>query len=141
MKRKLTIVIILIFIGIAIYYYKNCYHFYNRGENDSFRIKVGETFEIKLDENGSTGYTNCCLNESELKTVKMVKKEYKQSFHSKLGYEGSGGTIVMTFQGIAVGLETIKLANCPTGPEDKSCKDYTVSNTKADNEFLINVVK
>jgi predicted secreted protein len=139
--RKLSFFLILLFIGTAICYYKNCYGFYALGEGDSFKIKVGETFKIKLNENGSTGYANCWLNEAELKAVKMVKKEYEQGYQSKLGYDGSGGTLTLTFQGMATGHGIIKLASCPIGPEQKNCAAYTTANTKADNEFLISVVK
>jgi len=38
--RKLSVVLIIILVSIAIYYYKNSYGLYAYGENDSFKIKV-----------------------------------------------------------------------------------------------------
>ncbi len=142
MKRKFIIVfiIITIAIGCIIFYSKVFCKVYRNGENDNFKLKVGETFKIRLYQNGSTGYENCWLNEMESQIVKRVYDEYEPGLNSMLGAVGAGGTVIYTFKAISKGNQIIKMASCPVGPENKKCQDYS-DNTKPDNEFVINIVE
>jgi hypothetical protein len=141
-RRKillLTIPFLLTAIGVFYFFYSS--HYYTIGENDKFTIKVGESVDIRLFENGSTGSMNCWLNEKECNSIKLTSRQYERSLNQKLGYIGSGGTIKFTFVGSRVGLDTIKLRNCPTAVEHKSCADFSDNLTKSDNEFIISVTK
>ena len=145
MKRRtkiflLTIVFLLFTIGVLyIFFYPS--HVYTSGENDTFTIKVGESFSVKLYENGSTGYIYCWLNEKNCNCLKLTSRQYEQSLNQKLGYIGSGGTIKFTFVATKVGIDTVKLTNCPTAVEHKNCADFSHNSTKRDNKFIITVVK
>ncbi|NHM03674.1 protease inhibitor I42 family protein [Flavobacterium celericrescens] len=142
MKKKYlkifgVIISIIILIGIS-YYNKFC-NYYKSGENNNFELKVGETLEIRLYENGSTGFSNCWLNENRSKKLKLVNRKYENSLYAKLGSEGAGGIITLIFKAYEKGIDTIKIANCPLGQESKNCSDYNEKNTAADNEFIVKI--
>lgn len=139
MKKILVLVSFIIFVS-SILYYREFEDYYKSGEKDSFEIKVGQEFNIRLFENGSTGYSNCWLNEKNNTLLKKVKEEYSQSLNSRIGYIGSGGLIEITFRGLKVGVDTIKIANCSFRDGEK-CTDYNPENTKSDNEFIIRITK
>ncbi len=141
MKRKYKIILVLSIIAItcAFFYYKNFCDYYESGETDTFNLNVGETFEIKLYENGSTGYVNCWLNESESRIVKRVNEDYVPGINARLGAIGSGGIVTITFKAISTGRQTIKIANCPVGPEQKKCAEYTDKTTETEYEFMVEV--
>lgn len=132
----ISFLVLLTIAGIIIYYVE--FNYYERGENDAFSCRIGETVEIRLRENGSTGCVNCWLNEGECKIVKQANREYVPSINSRLGYDGAGGIIVLTFKAVTPGLDTIKFANCFVGGDD-DCKDFTPENTPLDNMFIIDV--
>jgi predicted secreted protein len=130
-------IIITSFCIIALYYYYTYNNYYEIGENDNFELKVGETFEIKLYENGSTGSKNCWLKKNKL--VTLVKEDYEKSMESKMGYIGSGGITTYTFKAAKIGVDTLKVSNCPLAYENKNCSDYNDKNTKPDNIFTIKI--
>lgn len=140
-KKYLKIfgILITIIILISTYYYRRFCNYYKSGENKNFELKVGENLEIRLYENGSTGYSNCWLNENKSKKLKLVNQEYENSLNAKLGYEGAGGIITLIFKAQEKGIDTIKIANCPIGRESKNCNDYTEKNTEVDNEFIVKI--
>jgi predicted secreted protein len=141
-KRKIllfTIPFLLTASGVFYFFYPS--HKYKASENDKFTIKIGESFDVRLYENGSTGYMNCWLNENKCNSIKLRSRQYENSLNQKLGYIGSDGTIKFTFIGTKVGIDTIKLSNCPTAVEHKSCDDFSENSTKSDNEFIITVIK
>lgn len=127
--------------AITAFYIFYSRHEYINSQNDKFTIRVGETVDIRLYENGSTGYINCWLNEKKCKYIKLISREYVSSLNEKLGYNGSGGIIKFTFIGTSVGLDTIKLSRCPTAIEHKNCEDFSDDSTEIDNEFIITVKK
>ncbi len=140
MKKVYVVLIgffsLVLIAGIVIYYTNfNCY---KRGDNDEFACKIGETFKVRLRENGSTGCINCWLNENQCKLVKKIDRSYEPSINARLGYEGAGGIITFTFEAAAAGHDTIKFANCFIGG-DEECEDFTPQNTPYDNAFIIDV--
>ena len=136
--KKIVILITTIILVLGMLYYREFKDYYESGENDSFEINVGQEFRIRLYENGSTGYSNCWLNEKNNALLKIVKKEYSQSLNSRFGYAGSGGLIEITFKGLKVGVDTIKIANC-SFRDGQECLDYNAQNTKSDNEFIVEI--
>jgi hypothetical protein len=56
-----------------------------------------------------------------------------------MGYVGAGCTLVWTFKGVAPGIDTIKIAFCPTGPLLKDCNDFKVDSIKPDYQFIVNI--
>lgn len=46
------------------------------------------------------------------------------------GMIGSGGTEILTFRAIKNGKDTIKISNCPTGPEHKDCNQFSEDSTE-----------
>jgi len=143
MKGKNLIIFILLLKIIAIGYvcYQRYFDFYKSGENDTFKLRVGQSVQIKLYVNGSTGEAICWLNEKNVNILKKTTSLYKPSFYQQLGYEGSGGIISYTFEATAIGQQTIKMAHCPLGPEGKTCEDYSDKETPSDNEFTIIVTE
>ena len=137
--RKVFIVlisfIVLVIAGSIGYYMHFCYV---HESNDTFDCNIGQTFKIRLHENGSTGCINCWLNEHQCKLVQQVNTEFIPSINSRLGYEGAGGIIVVTFKAVTPGHDTIKFANCFVGGNEE-CKDFTPENTVSDNAFIIDV--
>ena len=109
-------------------YNKECYH-----------INVGETFEINLNENGSTGFINCWLNQNEIDIVEEINSEYVSDNNDEL-IPGAGGVLTIKFKGIKKGCDTIMFSNCPVLRERKKCEAYTTKNTVVDDMFIINVV-
>jgi len=89
--------------------------------NERNEISVGETFQIRIKENPSTGYENCWINKKDAQAVSLVKKEYKQEGSSDCA--GCGGTATFTFKGISAGTDTIKLVNCPGPRNNESCDE------------------
>ncbi|MGN6646059.1 MAG: protease inhibitor I42 family protein [Cytophaga sp.] len=132
----ISFIVLVTVVGII--YYR---HFrYVNTTNDTFDCKVGETFKIRLYENGSTGYVNCWLNECQCKLVQQVKTDFIPSIYSRLGYDGAGGVKVLTFKAVSPGHGTIKFASCFIGGNEE-CEDFTPENTPPDNEFIIDVRK
>ena len=132
------IILSLILTVFAIHYWINK-DYYTIGENGEISCAVGETFKIELGENGSTGYSNCWINEQNFKHVKLIHTEYTPSLNAKLGYDGAGGTTTYIFNAVSKGTDTLKVAACPTAREGKVCSDFNEAITKPDNIFVVTV--
>jgi len=139
---RITKIILLSVLTLAVaactlYYYKYK-DYYTTEENDSFKIKIGETFKIKLYANGSTGYINCWLNERTQDLVKKTNESYEpEPFSGRC--EGCGGVETLVFTGLKKGSDTIKFASCPTGQESQTCEYFSDQHTPADHLFFITV--
>lgn len=99
-------------------------------------VAIGETFQIRIKENPSTGYQTCWMNKEDALAVSLVKKEYKQEGSSDCA--GCGGTATYTFKGIAPGTDTIMLANCRGVRADETC-DGCAANEGQVNKFIATV--
>ncbi len=100
-------------------------------------LQKGETFNISFDANGSAGFGICWINEFKCNTVNLAGRWYKSSEKEKQGYVGAGGTEYWTFKGKELGIDTIKIRNCPTGRKQKSCSAFQEDSIayKEDLEF------
>lgn len=121
---------------ILIIYLLWSYNYYKPGENDSFNLKVGEEFSVKLYENPSTGYSNCVLNENSVGCIEKVKQYYEPDWNP-FKQDGKGGELILKFKAVKTGIDTIRISKCPTGREHKTCKDYSVNSSQIDNEFYV----
>lgn len=70
-------------------------------------VKVGDTFEIRLDANATTGYA-WEVAELEESKVRLVSNEYVES-NTSGQVVGAGGQSVLRFEALAQGQTTIKL--------------------------------
>ncbi|SHF73596.1 Chagasin family peptidase inhibitor I42 [Flavobacterium fontis] len=139
--KKLKIILpslILILIVISTIYYFDKHNYYEPGENDSFRLKVGETFSVKLYENPTTGYSNCVLNENAINCIEIVKESYEADWNTNK-IDGNGGEFIVKFKAVKKGIDTIKIGSCPTFKEGKTCKDFNTIKNQTDNKFYVTV--
>jgi predicted secreted protein len=132
------IILSLILTVFAIHYWITK-DYYTIGENGEISCAVGETFKIELNENGSTGYMNCWINEQNFRHVKLIRTEYTPSLNAKLGYDGAGGITTFIFSVVSRGTDTLKVAACRTIREGTVCSDFNEANTKPDNVFVVTV--
>ena len=140
-KIQILISIFLFLISIFIYYnYREYNAYYESGENDTFNVNVGESFKIKLYENGSTGYLQCWLNENKT-YFEREKNDHQLRFAYQKGCIGCGGIVIFNFKAMKKGIDTIKIANCPVGIERKKVSDYTDKNSKSENEFIVKITE
>ncbi len=130
---RIVVFVVTLIITLAVLWYTDSKDHYERGENGSFNISVGDTFIIKLDENGSTGSANCWL--TKMKSIKLKIHEFVPNSKA----DGAGGVTAYTFEAIEKGTDTLKVANCPLAHDNKECSDYNERNTKPDNIFIVNV--
>lgn len=140
MMKKIVFLAIFIILMSCIIYYMIFADYYEIGKNGTIEVKLGREFHIKLDENPSTGYVNCWINEKNNSILKKIKEEYTPGLNSRLGYVGAGGTIDFTFRALKVGTDTLKIANC-SFIDGKNCSDYNTTNAEISNEFVIEVRK
>jgi predicted secreted protein len=144
LKWILTITTLLV-AGYYIYDWWDNRNYFEMGQTGNYTIKVGDTFQFQLYENGTTGYQNCWINPGNCTNVELVGKDYTRSLQSKLGYNGSGGRITFKFRGIRKGIDTVVIISCPTGRERKDCSEFSIDSLKpidslnADNLFIVNV--
>lgn len=128
MKKRLLFFSISFILCGSLYYVQSNYHHYEVGDRDTFNLEVGETITIKIPVNGSTGYQNCWINQHRSKGLQLVKENYYPSWLALMGLIGVGGTDHLTFKATQAGIDTIKIARCPTGRMQKDC-DYFSSDT------------
>ena len=140
MIKKIIILLAFIITVLSVCYYLEFEDYYRIGEKDYFNIKVGQELQIKLYENGSTGYTNCWLNEKNNTMLIKVKEEYSQGLYARLKYDGAGGINKISFKGIKVGVDTIKIAHCSSF-DGKKYEEYNEKNTESDYEFIVNITR
>ena len=127
MKKRTKILLgLLIFslVGLGLYFYLDNHNYYQQGDSDKFKISIGDSFTIKVSENGSTGFSNCWINENNCQFVKLLDRQYQSSWVEKSGSIGSGGTVALTFVGTTIGTDTIKISDCPTGIMQKDCSYF-----------------
>lgn len=129
----------IILLGLVVLLF-SCDHVYERGDSDVFTIKVGESFSIRLPENGSTGASNCWLNENKCTSTKLSSRRYESSDREKAGYDGAGGTTTLTFEGVSIGVDTIKIRVCLTAILRKPCSFFQDSSyvlTEGSKKMLV----
>lgn len=73
-------------------------------------VQAGETFEIVIDSNPTTGYHWELIGELDTNVVQFVSRDYIQDEPVK---PGSGGVDVWTFQAVSVGQVQIVLGSYP----------------------------
>lgn len=144
MRKKLIITLVVLSFTIYFIYklptgtFRMLFKQYKLCNKEYYNINVGETFEINLNQNGSTGYINCWLNQNEIDIVEEINSEYVSDNADK-NISGAGGVLTITFKGVKKGCDTIKFSNCPALIERKKCEEYTSKNTEVDDMFIINV--
>jgi len=102
-----------------------------------YSINVGETFQINLDTNPSTGCNVCWLNESTVKSIELIEDRYIPQDSKAIG---GGGIETLTFKGTKAGTDSILYANCPTGIRGRSCESFSDGSVKPQYVFFV-VVK
>ncbi|MEN9638662.1 MAG: Chagasin family peptidase inhibitor [Bacteroidota bacterium] len=116
MNRKaiiITVLILVVIASIAIGYLKSYSNYYELGESDYFKLKVGEEVTIKFDSNGSTGYHHEWINRDQCRHTHLIMEDYSPSLQSRMGYVGSGGTEYWTFKSASIGVDTIIIDHIP----------------------------
>ncbi len=73
-----------------------------------YEIGLGESFQIELASNPTTGYAWQWTNKDAILNVEKVESKYTATDNPK-GMVGSGGTETWKFKGIKSGSETLKL--------------------------------
>jgi predicted secreted protein len=132
-KNSLLVVTALSLSGVA-------YLLYNSSlRQDYIEVQLGETFEIKLHENGSTGHSNCWINQYNSKHIVLMQQEYRRSWSERLGAVGAGGAMVWTFKGIKPGADTVKISFCPTAIMRKDCKYFNSDTILPDRVVYVKV--
>lgn len=116
------------------------YKQYKLSNKEIYNVRIGETFEINLSQNYSTGYINCWLNEDQVKIIQQVRAEYEPYDEDKK-IIGGGGIETYTFKAIKIGIDTIKFSSCPALRERKNCSEYSSKINDADEMFKINVTQ
>ena len=79
-------------------------------ESVKYKIAIGETFEIKLKSNPTTGYKWKWLNKEAITVVDYTGNSYVTDTPAMIG---TGGNDTWTFTGIKSGTETIILGYGP----------------------------
>ncbi|XOV66940.1 MAG: protease inhibitor I42 family protein [Fluviicola sp.] len=90
----------------------------------SYTIKVGESFQLELSQNASTGYTNCWINKSDCTSVRKTSSKWIPSEREKEGCVGCSSPVRWTFTGIKPGRDTLEIYNCPALWEGRDCDFY-----------------
>ncbi len=86
--------------------------------------KPGETFDIVLSSNPTTGYHWNLIGESDANVVQLIGQDY---ISQQPVLVGSGGVDVWTFRAINAGDTTIVLGYYPPGNETEPDKTVTFS--------------
>ena len=71
-----------------------------------YEIGVGDTFQLELTSNPSTGYSWIWSNQQAVSVVEKMDMKYTAS---NPGLMGGGGTQVWTFKGVKSGSDSLKL--------------------------------
>jgi len=100
MKTKLCLLlIILLHAGMS----------YAKGDTTMYyNVEVGDTFQVKLTECGSCGYSWQWVNKSRMDNVDSIRTSYVDVAHPK-GYVGYAEIYCITFKGLKAGTDTVKL--------------------------------
>lgn len=138
-NRPLRIIIfaLLMFGAPAAFLIYKMNGYYKKGENDSFHIRTGETFKVKVSEN--TYSKLVWLNEKKCRSVELLERTFDS------GWNSYSGIASFTFIGKTNGTDTVKLAGCYSWEfdslsfneyEQPQCNDST---TLPDNVFIVKV--
>lgn len=146
--KKRTIIITLIILSLSAYFifklpkgtFKMIYKQYKLMNKETYNVKIGESFEINLNQNYSTGYKNCWLNQDQVKIIENIETEYRADNDDK-NIIGGGGIETFTFKAIKRGIDTIKFSSCPALRERKKCNEYSSKLNDVDKMFIVNVTK
>ena len=87
-------------------------------------LKAGETFDLVVPANSSTGYHWKIMSELDVNLVELVTEEY---LSQQPVMPGSGGVDVWTFRGISPGDTTIELGYYPPSNEEQPDETVTFS--------------
>lgn len=95
-------------------------------EPDEYEIAIGETFEVKLSANPSTGYSWNWVNKESITVVNLSNSVYvkNEPTNDEVIMVGVGGNEKWTFVGVEAGEETIILEYTPSWARE------TVARTK-----------
>jgi predicted secreted protein len=141
MRILKTIIVVaagLLFLGIGYELWDNR-NFLHRHETRTFDIRTGDELSLKVNENGSTGFANCWVNEAHCKNVRLSDTRYRQSLNSKMGMVGSGGWKYFTFLGLTSGVDTIKIHNCPVTDVNTGCDAFQDNISESDYTIIVKV--
>ena len=110
-------------------------NYYDINEGDNFKIKVGESFKVKLSEQVSAGYSHCWINNKSCLSTSLIKEEYFKKEHliPFMKVVGENMIIEISFRGVTKGVDTIKLANCPTTALRKNCNEFSEESSRITN--------
>lgn len=100
MKPKLCLLLMLLLYAGMSYAKSDTTMYYN--------IAVGDTFQVKLTECGSCGYSWQWVNKSRVDNVDSIRTSYVGVAHPE-GYVGYSQIFGITFEGIKAGTDTVKL--------------------------------
>ncbi len=95
--------------------------------SDAFNIQVGQTFNLTLDSNQSTGFSWAIVQEPDAAILKLNSHNYVASSSGQLG---AAGKEVWQFQGIAAGTTSMVLQYQKAGdtvPDKKDTVKVTVT--------------
>ena len=121
----------------------------NINNKSEYSLNVGETFTIELHQNGSTGYSNCWINQTSCTVIEEENKRYESSIKEKAGYVGSGGSTFWTFKAVKLGIDTLKIQSCPTGRLGHDCDFFSQDsiqtaegsgNNKHDSQQVLSIL-
>jgi predicted secreted protein len=118
-------------ITIAVNIYVDDLNYYKSGENATYYLSVEDTFDIKLDDNGSTGQVITWLVMPN--AIKLMDKQTEPTMQAALKTEGAGAISTFTFKALKAGNYKLLAAQCPPGT---TC---ALQNTKPDNVFTVSV--
>ncbi|WP_130735841.1 protease inhibitor I42 family protein [Flavobacterium sp. J27] len=137
---KISSAVLISITIIVTFLYTRFYEYYNYNESDTFQVTVGDTFQIKLRENSSTGYINCWINQNQATGVTLVNEATHNSLSGLFGASGAGEIKTLTFKASQKGNYTIKIAKCPALREKKPCSEYSEATSSVENEFFVTVI-
>ncbi|MFN0200308.1 MAG: protease inhibitor I42 family protein [Bacteroidia bacterium] len=108
-----------------------------------FDIKVGEKVKITLNENGTTGYRVCWLNQKHCSAISLTKEDAGNDLIGKLKimleYDGVGGDRSFVFVGKKIGTDTLTFSRCPVAIEKKPCQAFANDSTPVEDTYIISV--
>jgi predicted secreted protein len=131
--KRLIVFAIAFIATLGILFYMHGQDTYEPGENGTIKLVAGETFNIALNENPSTGAHTAWLQMPE--GITLVSHNFEQYWYSQKDCEGCGGITTYTFKTTLPGTYTLTAADCPPG------KNCTAENTKPSNIFTIKAAR
>jgi len=106
---------------------------YTMGDNNSdISIEIGETFDISLESNPTTGY-DWDVKECDYSVLELVNTDYVTAENQTPPLEGAGGLQNWTFRGLKDGETVLKLVYQRSwGGEDSAVDEYLLHITVGD---------